>query len=81
MQAPSLNSDKTIEAESHDSEVDELYRGGTSESRSYDELASPTGLLRLSGRQLIKPNKNPKSIDSSDEDANDGKFSLDMAEQ
>ena len=74
------NSNKTVEAESHDSEVDELYRDGTDDaSQSYDELASPKGLLRLSGRQLMKPMKNPKSFDSSsdsDEDAYQGRFSL-----
>ena len=56
--------------------VDELYKGGTSESRSYDELASPTGLLRLSGRQLIKPTRNPKSFDSSEEENEAKIFSL-----
>lgn len=53
--------------------MDELYRGGTSESRSYDNPASPTSGLRLSGRQLLKPSKNPKSFDSSSEE-NDGQF-------
>ena len=62
-----MNSNHTIEAGSDDSEVDELYKGGTSESRSYDDLASPTNHLRLSGKQLLKPRKNPKSFDS-DED-------------
>ena len=47
---PSLNSDKTISVESDENEVDELYRGGSSDSHSYDDLASPTGLLRLSGK-------------------------------
>ena len=71
-----MNSNQTISVESDENEVDELYKGGTSESHSYDELASPTGLLRLSGRQLIKPTRNPKSFDSSEEDDEAKIFSL-----
>ena len=47
---PSLNSNDTVEIEDDDSDEHELYRGGSSDSHSYDELASPTGLLRLSDR-------------------------------
>ena len=45
-----MNSSQTIEDESDDMSVDELYRGGTSESKSYDEVTSPVNPLRLSGR-------------------------------
>ena len=62
-----MNSSQTIEDESDDMSVDELYRGGTSESKSYDEVTSPVNPLRLSGRQLSKPQMSPKSFNSDDD--------------
>ena len=47
-------------------EVDELYRGGTSESRSFEDKTSPVNPLRLSGHRLLKPQMSPNSYDSDD---------------
>ena len=60
----SLASDETIEMLSDDeNDVDDLYRGGTEDTKSHDgaERSNP---LRLSGRQLYKPQMSPKSYDS-----------------
>lgn len=69
----SMNSSVTIEDRSEEHDIDELYRGGTSESHSFNEIVSPTNGLKLSGKQLLKPSRNPKSFDSSS-DENDGQF-------
>ena len=45
---------------------DDLYRGGTSDTHSH-EGADKSNPLRLSGRQLYKPQMSPKSYDSDDQ--------------